>query len=199
MKNLAIPLVWMILLAFGAPDSARAQSTNSAAAPKTELRLELQIRPVGNAAEMMQLMRQNSVRVALQRHRLWQQAVTKEEQRAEAPQRRRYRQRLRTGTAKGAGSVARVGMAPVTQPLDTTAPKRAVEPAPRSTARSTPRPMAPLNLRQLLRQGRSGDAARLERKLRARIREQQRLRDQLRNRSQQGSSMGARRGGHSGR
>jgi len=159
------------------------------------LQLQLQIRPVANQGELLQLMRQNSVRVALQRHRLWQQAVVREEQndqlRDQKQRRFRRRHRLRHSTM-GAPTPA---VAPQTPPAST----KAAPNVPRSGTGSALAPVAPRNLRQLLRQGRSGDAERLERKLRARVREQRRQRTRLRNRSRQGSAKGARRGGRSGR
>jgi len=48
------------------------------AAADTPVKLQLSIQPAANDAELDKLMRQNTVRVALQRHRLWQQAADRE-------------------------------------------------------------------------------------------------------------------------
>jgi hypothetical protein len=193
MKKLAYSIALLALLALPTPAQAQARGAAPAARSQTPLQLELQIRPVANQGELVRLMRQNSVRVALQRHRLWQQAVAREEQQDQtrAPKQHRYRHRVRQSTM-GASTPA---MALKT--VDT--PSKVGVPVPRSMNRPAVAPMTPRNLRQLLRQGRSGDAERLERKLRARVREQQRQRTRLRDRSRQGSSMGAHHGGRSGR
>jgi hypothetical protein len=47
------------------------------------IKLRLKVEPVTNQAELQQLMRQNTVRVALQRYRLWQQTAASEQARAE--------------------------------------------------------------------------------------------------------------------
>ncbi len=48
------------------------------------IKLRLSVEPVTDQAELHELMRQNTVRVALQRYRLWQQAAAGEQARAEA-------------------------------------------------------------------------------------------------------------------
>lgn len=201
MKTQVSFLGFVFLLVSGAPAWAQSAAPATAPKPQTALKIELQIQPVANQAELMQLMRRNSVRVALQRHQLWQQAVALEEQqdRAGEQPRHRHRYRHRNRVRKVTMGTSTPAMAPKAVDAVPVRPTMAAASMGRPAPRAVARPTAPANLRQLLRQGRAGDALRLERKLQARIREQRRQRERLRHRGQGGAAKGHRRGGRSGR
>ncbi len=84
-----------------------------------QVKLQLRIEPAANNAELSQLMRQNTVRVALQRHRLWQEAAQREldreakqlreEKQAREQKKVQNRHRNRTGEAAGTPSVPQTG------------------------------------------------------------------------------------------
>ena len=76
---------------------ALALSLSSPAAGEENVQLKLNLEPVANQAELSNLMRQNSVRVALQRHRLWQKSVDSERQR----QQKQLRERLHAAGEQG--------------------------------------------------------------------------------------------------
>ena len=76
MRLLSTSIGFLMVIAFS-PD----------ALAETPLKLQLRIEPAESSADLAKLMRQNTVRVALQRHRLWQEAAQREiDREAEAKQ-----------------------------------------------------------------------------------------------------------------
>ena len=108
MKRLTTSIGFVMVVAFAGNASA-----------EEPVKLQLSIQPAANSAELDQLMRQNTVRVALQRHRLWQEAADHEMDR-EAKQLREEKQtreqkkvqnqhRKRTGKVAGTPAAAPTG------------------------------------------------------------------------------------------
>jgi len=180
MRQLSSIAILMVVLSIGS--DARAQEP---------IRVQVRVEPVSSAAELQKLMRQNSVRIALQRHRLWQSAFRHEEARQRAPKKLRHRARRRRTTTPQP-------MTPNARPSAMRMPEPA-GPRVAAMARPTPRAVAPTSLRQLLRRGRVGSPHDLEQKLKARIRNQRRLKEQLPSRGPRGAAMTPRRGSRPGR
>jgi hypothetical protein len=158
------------------------------------IRIRIRVEPTSNTADLARLMRVNSLRIALQRHRRWQAAVRHEEKRSRTQKRVRNSKRHKKA---GPGRKNTPAMTPSAMAL----PPRArvlKRTAMCVTQKARQAAMVP-DLRGLLRRGRVGSRGDLERKLRARIEEQRRQQERLRSRGRQGSSMATRRGGRSGR
>lgn len=169
----------------------------SDARAKDAIRVQVRVEPAADAAELQRLMRQNSVRIALQRHRLWQAAYRHEEARRRAQVKPRFQTRSRRAVMTQ--PMTRAMTKPTTSPSRPTAINKPGNPQLRPDTAPSPRAASVTSLRQLLRRGRVGSPQDLEQKLKNRIQKLRQQREQLRNRGPRDAAMSPGRGGRSGR
>jgi len=156
------------------------------------IKLKLSIEPAANSAELTQLMRQNTVRVALQRHRLWEEAAETEQLREmkQVRERKQHRAKKSDGEAKGKGKdIATTD--DVSMPSDDVSESSEDKKQTRTRERAENREhkgdatevgataaKEQLRLRQILRKDRVSGEDALADKLQNRLREQKRVKKQ---------------------
>ncbi len=184
MKLISNCLTLVIVIGFSAPASA-----------DDSLKLQLRIDPVANEAELDKLMRQNTVRIALQRHHLWEKAAESEmaKEKAQTQERNRHREKA----AKGATHRKAEGGDDVS--IDDSKPTDGVKEQLRERVRNQNQNGADTSkakgeklttqertrLRDALRDQRVGSDDALEKKLQQRLRERERQLQQTKTKTQE--------------